>query len=64
MDSNFRFRMPRKGDLGDNRRLRLRAASLDYLWLPSVDISEGGPKRNLEALSERNRKFESRPLQR
>jgi hypothetical protein len=40
--------------------------SLDYLRLPSADISEGGPKRisELKPYRARNRKFESISLQR
>jgi hypothetical protein len=69
MDSNFRFRMPCKGAKAVIVGFGCMPPSLDYLRLPSVDISEGGPKRifGTEALSRaepRNRKFESISLHR
>ena len=61
MDSNFRFRVPCKGRKAIIAGFGCMPPSVDYLRLPSVDITEGG----LSEISEpkpyraRNRGFES-----
>jgi hypothetical protein len=66
MDSNFRFRVPCKGRKAIIAGFGCMPPSVDYLRLPSVDITQGG----LSEISEpkpyraRNRKFESISLQR
>src|SRR6516165_11772367 len=53
LDSNFRFRAPCKGGLRRSSTASGACRRRYYLRLPLVEISEGGPKRNLgtEALS-------------
>ena len=66
MDSNFRFRVPCKGRKAIIAGFGCMPPSVDYLRLPSVDITQGGLSEISEPKPYRaqNRKFESISLQR
>ena len=64
MDSNFRFRVPCKGRKAIIAGFGCMPPSVDYLRLPSVDITQGGLSEISEPKPYRARKSNPSPSRR